>query len=302
MSLLLKDVLAMAEARFTEENVLTPALDAELLFSFISHKDKTWQFLNYGKMVDEDLCERYFRLVDERSSGRPLQYITGSQEFMGLDFAVNENVLIPRQDTELLVETALKYLKGAKRPRTLRILELGCGSGAVSVSLAHFLKEADRRAAFVATDISEGALKVAKDNAAANLVKKQIDFLKSDLFESFPLNRKGRGKKLFNMIVSNPPYIPTGELNGLMREVRDHEPSIALDGGSDGLEFYRKIVSQAPAHLADRGLLILEIGYDQGQAVLNMARESEQYRLGQIVQDYSDRDRVVVLPLKSRRR
>lgn len=302
MSLLLKDALSMAEARFEAEKILTPALDAELLFAFISSKDRAWQFLNYGKTVDEDLCERFFRLVDERCTGVPLQYITGSQEFMGLNFIVNENVLIPRQDTELLVETALDIIKETRKPSNFKILEIGCGSGAISVSLAHSLKNRERKAGIVATDISDKALAVAKTNAIGNQLEKQIEFISSDLFASFPLNRKGKGKRLFNMIISNPPYIPTGEMDKLMREVRDHEPSMALDGGPDGLDFYREIVGRAPAHLADKGTLLLEIGHDQGQALLEMGEMAEVFEPGEIVKDYSGLDRVVVFKLKGGRK
>ena len=300
MSLLLKDILAMAEARFKKEGIETARLDAEILFSFASEKDKAWQFLNYGKMVDEGLCESYFRLVDERAGGRPLQYTVGSQEFMGLTFLVNEDVLIPRQDTELLVEKVLEIVEAVKKRRGFRILDLCCGSGTIVVSLAHHLKEKGRNIGLVGADISEKALKVAKENAILNQVEKQIEFIESDLFEKFPLNRKGKGKRLFDIIVSNPPYIPSDEIKTLMREVRDHEPISALDGGADGLDFYRKIVDRAKSHLKEGGLLMLEIGHNQGQAVSEIAKDQGVYEEAVILKDYSGHSRLLVLTLKGR--
>lgn len=300
MSLMLKDVLAMAEARFKDEGIETAKLDAEMLFSFVADKDRTWQFLNYGKIVDEGLCENFFQLVDERSSGRPLQYIIGNQEFMGLTFLVNEDVLIPRQDTELLVEKVLEIIKAAKGRRTVDILDLCCGSGAIAISLAHYLKQENKKTAIVATDISPKALAVAKENARLNKVEKSIRFVESDLFAEFPLNRKARGKKLFDLIVSNPPYIASEEIKTLMREVRDHEPLNALDGGEDGLDFYRDIISQAPAHLKDGGLLMMEIGYNQGQAVKEIGQDQGLYEEAIILDDLAGRQRLVVLSFKGR--
>lgn len=300
MSLLLKDALAMAEARFQQEGIKTARLDAEMLFSFVVGKDKAWQFLNYGKEIDEGLCENYFKLVDERSGGRPLQYIVGNQEFMGLTFLVNEDVLIPRQDTELLVEKILEIVKAVEKRRSFEILDLCCGSGAIAISLAHHLKENTKKFSLVGTDISEKALKTAKENARLNQVEKRIEFIESDLFEEFPLNRKGRGKRLFDIIASNPPYIPSGEIKNLMREVRDHEPLSALDGGIDGLDFYRKIINQSGAHLKSGGLLMLEIGHDQGEAVSEIAKNEDIYEDAVILNDYSGHPRLLVLSLKGR--
>ena len=300
MSLLLKDVLSMAEARFIKEGIETARLDAEMLFSFLAGKDRAWQFLNYGKEVDEGLCESYFELVDERGGGRPLQYIVGSQEFMGIPFLVNEYVLIPRQDTELLVEKALEIIKAVKKRKAFEILDLCCGSGAIAVSLAYHLKQSGRKASIVASDISGKALEIARENARLNQVEKLVEFVESDLFDKFPLNRKGRGKRQFDIIVSNPPYIPTDEIKTLMREVRDHEPLSALDGGYDGLDFYRKIIKQAGVHLKDEGLVFLEIGHKQGEALGKIARDEGIYEDAVVLDDHSGHHRLVVLSLKGR--
>ncbi|HAF60149.1 MAG TPA: peptide chain release factor N(5)-glutamine methyltransferase [Bacillota bacterium] len=296
MKLLLKDILNMAEARFTREGCLTPRLDAELLFCHMLKKDKSWLFLHYGDELDDKICEEYFRLVDIRAGGMPLQYITGSQEFMGLPFRVNEKVLIPRQDTEILVEKALEILKARKETRGgFRILDLCCGSGAIAVSLAYYLKKAKRKAAVLGSDISSDALEVAKENARINGVDRQIRFVEGDLFGPFPKNRKDRGRKQFDMIVCNPPYIPTGVLPTLMREVREHEPLLALDGGEDGLDFYRRILEEAWRYLVEEGVLLLEIGYDQGITVPLLAEEAGAYGPVEIIKDLAGKDRVAVI-------
>ena len=300
MNLLLKDILNMAEIRFAQEGCLTPRLDAELLFCHVLGRDKSWLFLHYGDELTDKTCEEYFRLVDMRAEGTPLQYITGSQEFMGLPFLVNKKVLIPRQDTELLVEKALAILLDRKMPMGgFQILDLCCGSGAIAVSLAHHLKEAKKKAMITASDISRSALGVAKANAQINRVEKQIRFVEGDLFAAFRKSRKGRGKLQFDMIVSNPPYIPTEVLPTLMREVRDHEPMMALDGGPDGVDFYIKILAEAYLHLAKDGALLLEIGYDQGPVLTLLAEAAGAYGPAEIVKDLSGNDRLVLLQPKT---
>ncbi len=296
MNLLLKDILNMAEVRFAQEGCLSPRLDAELLFYHMMDRDKSWLFLHYGDELDDKTCEEYFRLVDMRAGGMPLQYITGSQEFMGLPFRVNERVLIPRQDTELLVERALAILAGRKVPMGgFQILDLCCGSGAIAVSLAYHLKEAKKKTSITASDVSPEALGVAKANAQINGVFKQIRFVEGDLFAAFPKNRKGRGKQQFDLIVSNPPYIPTGVLPTLMREVRDHEPMLALDGGPDGLDFYIRILGEAYLHLAKDGVLLLEIGHDQGQVLPLLVEAAGAYGPAEVIKDLSGNDRLVII-------
>ncbi|HPO04559.1 MAG TPA: peptide chain release factor N(5)-glutamine methyltransferase [Bacillota bacterium] len=302
MYLLLKDILNMAEARFSMEGCLTPRLDAEILFCHMLGRDRTWLILHYGDDLDDRTCEEYFKLVDIRAGGMPLQYITGSQEFMGLTFHVNESVLIPRQDTETLVEKALIILNEEKTAaKNLRVLDLCCGSGAIAVSLAYYLKKSGRKAAITATDISHEALKIAEENAMINGVAKQVCFAEGDLFEPFRKGRKGRGRVQFNLIVCNPPYIPTGTLDSLMREVREHEPLNALDGGADGMDFYRRILKEAHLHLAKDGVLLLEIGYDQGKWIPLLAEEERVYGDTEILKDLSGRDRVALVRMAADR-
>lgn len=294
MSLLLKDILNIATVRFTDEGCLTPKLDAEVLFCFLMKKDKSYLYIHYGDELDDKTCEEYFRLVDIRAAGMPLQYITGIQEFMGLNFKVNEHVLIPRQDTETLVETAIEEIKKRRIPAGgLRVLDLCTGSGAIAVSLAHHLKHINLK--ITASDISAEAVKTAKENSALNNASRQIQFIEGDLFDPFPKNRKGRGKKPFDLIVSNPPYIPRDELQTLMREVREHEPMLALDGGADGIDFYVRILKEAYLYLRKGGLLLLEIGHDQAQVVSALAEAAGAYRPAQIIKDLAGHDRIARL-------
>ncbi len=300
MSLLYKDILTIAENRFTDEQCLTPRLDAELLLCHMLDRDKSFLFIHYGDYLDEDLCERYFKLVDLRASGMPLQYITGKQEFMGLNFTVNENVLIPRQDTETLVETAIKELETIKSGGKalsglggISILDLCTGSGAIAVSMAVHAR--DKKVKVTATDVSSKALAVAKENAMKNGVGGDIKFFEGDLFSPFKTKKNGEGKKPFDMILSNPPYIASGVLPTLMREVREHEPLLALDGGKDGIDFYIRILREAPAHLKKGGLLLLEIGFDQGAVVSALAEAAGAYAPATVIQDVAGLDRVVRL-------
>lgn len=298
MSLILKDMLKMAETRLADADCLNPSLDAELIFFHLMKKDRQYLFLHYGDPMGEKICEAYFQLIDIRASGMPVQYMTGKQEFMGLPFRVNENVLIPRQDTETLVERALTEIK-QKKPRLggYQVLDLCCGSGAIVISLAHFLRQ--QKVKFTATDLSSEALKVAKENAVTNGVAGNIDFLQGDLFGPFPKNKKGRGKKQFDWIISNPPYIRAGVLPTLMREVRDHEPLMALDGGVDGLDFYRRILAEAPAYLRSGGRLLMEIGSDQVGDIARLAETAGAYLPAIIEQDLAGRDRVAAISLKA---
>ena len=295
MSLLIKELLHLAKVRFTDEGCLTPGLDAEILLCHMLNRDKSYLFLHYGDTLDEKACEEYFRLVDIRASGKPVQYITGQQEFMGLPFIVNEHVLIPRQDTETLVETAIEEIKKRKVPfGGFWILDLCCGSGSIAVSLSHHLKQVKMK--IIGSDISIEALNIAKINANTNGAE-EIQFIEGDLFTPFPKNKKGSGKKKFDLIISNPPYIPSRVLPTLMREVREHEPMLALDGGKDGVDFYIKILREAPAYLKKDGLLLMEIGYDQGEILTALAEAAGAYKSIKIIKDLAENDRVARISL-----
>ncbi len=292
MSLMVRDAIAMAASRFEQIGSMSPKTDAEILLLYMLHVDRAWLFTHYSDSLDDRQCDMFFELMDRRGGGEPVQYITGTQEFMGLNFFVNPDVLIPRQDTETLVETAMKELRGRKTPfGGFEILDLCCGSGAIAVSLACHLNDVKKKV--IASDVSKGALETAKRNAAQYPASQEIRFVESNLFEAFPKDRKGRGKKQFHLIASNPPYIPTAVLPTLQREIYEHEPLLALDGGADGIDFYVKILNEAPAYLAKDGVLLLEIGSDQGEILTALAEACGYYNPVEIIKDLAGKDRVV---------
>lgn len=247
-------------------------IDAWYLLSYTLNIDKTYYLMNQNDYIDETKYLEYKDLIKFRGSNIPLQYIIGYEEFMGLKIKVNKNVLIPRQETEILVEMILKICKGKT------VLDLCTGSGCIIISIAKYgniLKA-------VASDISKAALEIAKENAINNNVN--IDFIESDLFDN--INEK------FDIIVSNPPYIPTEDINSLMKEVKNHEPRLALDGSDDGLEFYRQIVSNIENYLNKGGHIYFEIGYNQGIHVVNMLKDIGISEV-KIIKDLSGLDRIV---------
>lgn len=252
------------------------ALDARLLLEYICETNRNDLLAHGDREVEDARRERYFEAIGKRKSRIPLQHITGMQEFMGLRFLVNENVLIPRQDTEILVEEVLRDLQDGSR-----ILDMCTGSGCILISLLHYSNWCEG----VGADISAKALEVASKNAANLLeTEKQPLMTESNLFE------KIEGK--FDVIVSNPPYIRTDVIDTLMPEVKDFEPMQALDGRKDGLFFYREIVKQAGDHLHPEGKLYFEIGYDQAEAVSRLM-ETAGFAEVRVVKDYAGLDRVV---------
>ena len=261
--------------------------DAETLLLYLEKADRTFLYIHRNDATDEYRADAYFGLIDRRAAGEPLQYILGSQEFMGLNFAVNPSVLIPRQDTETLVELALK--RAGEKKRSLSILDMCCGSGAIAVSMAHFLPKAK----ITACDISLEALEVARGNAARNGLNGRIEFRESDLFFMTKRKKTVRIKDSFDMILSNPPYIPTQDIDTLQTEVRDHEPIKALDGGSDGLDFYRRIAEDAFGSLKKDGLMFLEIGCDQAEAVTSLLSGAGYYSEIEVHKDLTGLDRVI---------
>ena len=294
------------EYRLSKAGVMDAAVDAEELYCFLKHCDKVVLFLMKEEEADKETEEAYFRLIAERASRIPLQHITGKQEFMGFDFKVSPDALIPRQETEVLVTEAAKLLReerkavaGQRRnsrgglfklfstPPTQEVLDLCCGSGAIGISLAKICEDIS----VTATDISDAALTLAKENAKAN--RTEIEFLQGDLFEALRDTGKGKRVRSYDLIISNPPYIRTNLIALLQDEVKDHEPLQALDGGRDGLDFYRRIVSDAHLYLKDGGWLMFEIGYDQGEDLREMIMETGRFSMPEIICDLAGRDRVV---------
>ncbi len=268
-----RELFEYGKKQLEDAGIEETALDARLLLEYICHTDRN-ALLVHGDSVRSNLEEQFYRMVIEKRAQRiPLQHITGQQEFMGLTFKVNEHVLIPRQDTEILVEEAMRYLSDG-----MRILDICTGSGCILLSLLKYSNECEG----LGVDISDDALAVARENAQ-NLGL-ETEFRHSDLLE------KVEGK--FDMIVSNPPYIETTVIDTLMPEVREHEPMLALDGREDGLYFYRRIVEQCTSYMTRGARLFFEIGYDQGEAVKDMMIHKGFCEV-EIIKDYAGLDRVV---------
>lgn len=279
-------------ARLQEAGIEEAALDARLLLEFVCKTDRNTLLAHGDREVSAEEGDRYRELIGKRAVHMPLQHLTGEQNFMGLTFLVNNKVLVPRQDTEVLVEEAMKHLHDG-----MRILDLCTGSGCILLSLLHYSNDCEG----VGTDLSPQALAVARDNYG-RLREARPDmkarFLEGDLFaalaseEEQEADGKNDGRALFDMIISNPPYIETGVIDTLMPEVREHEPLMALNGGADGLAFYRRIVEQAGAHLNGGGMLFFEIGCEQAEAVCGLMAEAGFCQI-QVVKDFAGLDRVV---------
>lgn len=272
------EILKSATLRLEEGGIENPRLDAEILLAHVLKWRRLSLYVDSEKKLPLESILRFNELINRRLEGIPVAYLTGTKEFMGLAFAVNEKVLIPRPDTEILTEFVGEYLRGLGGEVTFA--DLGVGSGAISISILKFVKFA--RAA--AVDISSEALEVAKFNAEKFHVEDRIEFFQGNLFA--PLEGK-----IFNAIVSNPPYIPTRDLETLQSEVQQ-EPRIALDGGEDGLNFYRQIISDAPRFLVSGGLLAVEVGINQASAVKNLF-ERANFKDVEIIKDLAGIERVV---------
>lgn len=275
-----RDLYNQGIEKLSSENIADAKIDARLLLEYACETDRNALFLKGDMEVPKEKEQLYCDLIEKRGNHIPLQHLTKEQEFMGLTFEVNKHVLIPRQDTECLVEIVLKHLHDG-----MKILDMCTGSGCILISLLHYSNDC----VGVGVDLSEEALKVAIRNAEKlgnNGITDTMDvsFVHSNLFE------KVDGK--FDIIVSNPPYIKTKIIDTLMPEVKDFEPMMALDGMEDGLFFYRKIISEAKKHLQRGGQLFFEIGYDQGIEVRDLMRENG-YVDVEVTKDLAGLDRVV---------
>ena len=277
-----RELYEYGRLRLVENEIAEAALDARLLLEYICHTDRN-ELIVHGDRECSDLEEQFYRMtIDRRASHIPLQHITGVQEFMGLTFKVNEHTLIPRQDTEILVEEAMRHLSDG-----MRILDMCTGSGCILLSLLKYSNECEG----IGIDISGKALAVARENASH--LQLDASFLEGDLFTPLAdFVSEKTTDRLFDMIVSNPPYIETAVIETLMPEVREHEPVLALDGMEDGLHFYRRIVSEAPAHMRKGAYLFFEIGCEQGEAVKTLMQEGG-FEQVEILKDYAGLDRVV---------
>lgn len=278
----IREAMNRATIKLKMENVDSPKLKARLLMQFILNQSRQYLMVYDEKKLTQEQERRYLEAVEQLVKGIPLQHITHRQEFMKMDFYVNNHVLIPRPDTEVLVEEVIQI---AKKIKAKKILDLCTGSGAIAISLAKYIEGSQ----ITATDISREALEIAELNAKRQQVDKQIAFLQSDLFEDLP-------REKYDIIVSNPPYIKKEIIRTLDKEVQK-EPYIALDGGKDGLNFYRKIIQQAYEFLKYRGYLCLEIGYDQKIDVIELMEQEEKYVDTYGKKDLYGNDRVIITKL-----
>ncbi len=253
------EVLKRASEYLREASVPNDLLDAQTLLAEALGRDRTYLIINFNRLLSDGERIKYQSLIERRAAGEPLQYITGHQEFFGLEFEVTPDVLIPRPETELIVEETIRIVQQASFNRPL-IVDAGTGSGCIAVTLA---REIDGLRA-IATDISTAAIAVAKRNAARNVMSERIDFIVANLFDAFA------DIPFADIIISNPPYVSRHELPMLQREVRDWEPKVALTDFDDGLTFYRRLLSDAPARLKPGGYLICEMGYTQSDAISAM--------------------------------
>lgn len=269
-----REAIVSGEKILQEAGITDARNDAWLLLAMACKIDHTFYYMHIDEEMPEELQHEFEVLIKKRAERVPLQYITGEQEFMGMTFHVNSNVLIPRQDTETLVEEALKIVKPG-----MKILDMCTGSGCVLISILNNVHGTEG----YGYDISKQAINVAKENAKLNDVP--AVFERSNLFEDV-VDEK------FDIIVSNPPYIRSEEIPQLMPEVSQFEPHEALDGKEDGLYFYRKIIEESRDYLTKDGYLLFEIGYDQGWAVSSMMREAG-FADVQVIKDLAKNDRVV---------
>lgn len=276
-----KELLEYGKVRLQEAEIEEYALDAWLLLEYVFQVSRTWYFVHENEMADTEKAEQYLEYIGERSRHVPLQQLTGEAYFYGMKFYVNEDVLIPRQDTEVLVEEVLKLSRTVfpeEKGKHLNILDVCTGSGCILLSLLSNLEHAEG----TGVDLSEKALNVARINGRNLGI--QAEWIHSNLFD------KVQGK--YDMIVSNPPYIKTSVIEELMDEVKLHEPRMALDGREDGLYFYREVIRQAEEYLNQGGILAFEIGYDQGESVSRLMRE-QGYSQVQVIPDLAGLDRCV---------
>jgi release factor glutamine methyltransferase len=271
-------VIKWTAEHFQKKGIANPRLEAEVLLAHLLGIDRMGLYLNYDRPLKEEERQVYREMIQRRQAGEPPAYIVGSKEFWSLRFAVSPECLIPRPETEHLVEEAVRIGRGLASP--LRVLEIGHGCGAVAIALAKELEQAE----IVATDISAGACSLAQENAAAHGVTGRVRFVLGDLF---PV-----GERPFGLICSNPPYIPTAEVLQLATEIRNYEPLTALDGGEDGLRFFRRITEGAPQFLVAGGWLLLEMGQGQAPRVTTILQE-QGFQQIELIPDYAGVKRVI---------
>lgn len=276
----IQELMEQGKEELVENQIEEAKIIARVLLQFILTLDRKELLIRQEQEVEKTKKQEYQKAIQKIIEGTPMQYITHKQEFYGLAFYVDENVLIPQPDTETLVEEVLDIAKEEKE----NILDIGTGSGAIGIALASNIIKVN----ITMSDISREALEIAKKNAIENNVMEKVKLVQSNLFENI--------EGTFSIIVSNPPYIETEVIKKLPKQVQN-EPILALDGGEDGLTFYRKLVEEAPNYLRQGGYLCMEIGYNQKEAVLKLIQENKKYKHAYSKQDLSGNDRIIIAQL-----
>ena len=262
-------------------------IKSDILLQFVLNMEKTELIINQEKEVNEENKNTYFYYIEEIIKGKPVQYITNEQEFMNLKFYVDKYVLIPQPDTEILVEEGIKKIIEIEK-KHIKVLDLCTGSGAIAIAIKKYAEKLKKYVEVYASDISEEAIKIAKKNAKTN--NTSINFIVSNMFENIE-------EEDFDIIISNPPYIKTKIIDTLSKEVQN-EPHIALDGGEDGLFFYRKILEKGHKFIKQKGYILLEIGYDQKNDIIEILKTINEYEDFKCIKDLSNNDRVILLKRK----
>jgi len=273
---------------FKNKGIVNSERETEILLSYFLGMSRSEIYLNSDKILKDAEKTRLEKKIQKRIDKIPLQYITKHQEFMGMDFLVRKGVLIPRPETEILVEEVIKRLKNYKYSNNLKVVDLGTGTGIIAISIAKFIKDI----IIYATDISKKSLQIALKNAQRHYCKDKIIFLQGDLFEPF----KNKIEELsLDGIISNPPYIDSYDFKSLPPEVKNNEPKIALFGGIDGLDYYRKIIRKSPQYLRKKGFLALEVGAGQSRKVKELILKENNFNQDiEIIKDYLGIERVVI--------
>lgn len=280
-----KELLSKGIMLLEQNNIEDSIIKAKRLIQYVLKKTANQIIFDLDSCIKKDYETQYLEYINQIINGKPLQYITHEQEFMGFKFYIDENVLIPQPDTETLVERAIEIVKNVQPiTENIDVLDMCTGSGAIAVSIAKLCKDIK----ICALDISDEALEIAKKNAFEN--KANVEFFKSDMFENISKNAK------FDLIVSNPPYIKENVISTLSKDVQN-EPHIALSGGIDGLDFYRIIANNAYKYLKYKGKVLVEIGYDQEESVENLFEQTHQYDKIRCIKDLSGNDRVIEISI-----
>jgi len=273
---------------FRDKGIMNPEREAEILLSYFLEMSKSEIYLNSDRVLKDIEKAQLEKKIQKRIEKIPLQYINKHQEFMGMDFLVEKGVLIPRPETEILVEELIRKLKNYKCSNSLRVTDLGTGTGIIAVSIAKFIEDV----IIYATDISKKSLQIALKNAQKHGCKDKIIFLQGDLFEPFMGKIK---KNSLDGIISNPPYIDSHDFESLPPEIKDNEPKVALSGGIDGLDYYRKIIKKSPQYLKKNGFMALEVGFNQSKIVKELIIKENNFNQNiEITKDYLGIERVVI--------